>query len=402
MMPNRGHFILNPNCSLKRLENPSVYNRVTNDLYELDEEGFEFLRGHQTLFLEDFSALSSSGKKFVRYCIKERILCASSKLLPQRNFEVDHRNQPTLPSLRYLLVHLTKNCNLRCKHCYDAPNHGPSLPLGLVENLLSQMVEMQGLIVLLSGGEPLCYPFFWELNKLLPCYDLRFELLTNGTKISQSVAEKLNVHHVQVSIDGMKESHEFLRGTGTFERALRGIRNLLKAGKEVSISTMVHKRNVRDFEPMRKLLHELGIKQWLINAPSQAGRWKENLRLSLPLEKAVEIMAKFSEGEGPHESKTNLTCGSHICTVISNGDIFPCPVLTEPEMLMGRIQEKGLREAWAHRRWISVADLEECKGCEFLAECRGGCRYRAKEHGRLCGRDPVLCAVFKKDGIGRR
>lgn len=358
-------LVLNPNCSLKYLEYPCVYNKANDNLYKLNEDTLEFLKENQTL---EKNKISQSIRGFVRFLKNEGILLESKTSIKKREFTFD---RPSIPSLRYLLVHLTLRCNLRCKHCYVASSKDTSLPLETVKKIFDQMQEMQGLNVLLSGGEAMCHPNFWEINDMLPNYNLRFEMLSNGTRITPEVAKRLNVHHVQISLDGMEESHDFLRGKGTFKLAIAGIRNLIAAGKEVSISTMIHKRNINDFDAMKKMFDDFGIKQWLINQPSPVGRWRENLESAVPIEPAIEIMIEYGRGQGPHQSKTNRTCGSHICTIFTDGSIFPCPLLDEKELRMGTIDETGLRKAWANYKGITIEELEECKNCEFLELCHG-------------------------------
>ena len=96
-------------------------------------------------------------------CLAEGVLlegaAASPYLLP--------RPAPR-PSLRYLELLVTDRCNLRCRHCYlgDAP--GRDLPLPVLERVAREFEGMQGLRLLISGGEPLLHPDFWAFNALLP------------------------------------------------------------------------------------------------------------------------------------------------------------------------------------------------------------------------------------------
>ncbi len=396
---NFRYFSLNPDCSLKYIEYGSVYDKKRDALYKLNDDALDFLLKHQNVPSSILDTSSDEVRKFTKYLLDEKIFLPTENPFPERSFLVSDEFRPSLPSLRYLLMHLTKDCNLRCRHCYVAPNTNEYLPYNTAEKVFAQMQEMQGLIILLSGGEPLVHPNFWDLNDTLPKYDLRFELLSNGTLITPETAKNLNVHHVQISIDGLEEAHDFMRGQGSYKKAINGIENLREAGKDVSISTMVYAKNINDFDAMEKLLDEYEISQWIINQPSAAGRWHENLDYSISIETAVKVMIRYGRGEGLHESKTNFTCGSHITTVMVNGNIYPCPFLSDEEMLMGTIDKTGLRDAWKNRKGITLSELAECEPCEFLEKCRGGCRYRAKEEGHVCGKDPVMCAIYKKEDI---
>src|SRR5450756_1416338 len=123
----------------------------------------------------------------------------------------------------YLLVHLTDRCNLGCRHCYRAGAKKGDLSAFSHRRMLEEFEDGGGLRLLLSGGEPLLYPYFWQLNDLLPAFDIRVVLLTNGTLLDRRSAALLNVHEVQASLDGLEESHDRLRGPGAFRRALAGL-----------------------------------------------------------------------------------------------------------------------------------------------------------------------------------
>ena len=109
-----------------------------------------------------------------------------------------------MPSLRYLELMLTESCNLRCRHCYLGEAGEQELPLAAVVQTLTEFQEMQGLRVLLSGGEPLLYSRWQELNERLPEFELRLVLLSNGLLLTDALIQGLNVHEVQLSLDGLE------------------------------------------------------------------------------------------------------------------------------------------------------------------------------------------------------
>ena len=110
---------------------------------------------------------------------------------------------------------------------------------------------IQGQITL-TGGEP----FVWkELPNLLDRITARrqqygFAILTNGTLVDTARAEQLRnwgARFVQVSIDGDRATHDRIRGPGNFDRALAGIRHLVRAGVRTYISFTAHRQNYGNF-----------------------------------------------------------------------------------------------------------------------------------------------------------
>ena len=105
---------------------------------------------------------------------------------------------------------------------------------------------MQGLRVLITGGEPLLHSRLSELCGILPDFSVRKILLTNGILLSTAILKTLSVHEIQISIDGMERAHDSLRGKGAYKSAIRGLHAALDAGFEVSVSTMIHPGNLGD------------------------------------------------------------------------------------------------------------------------------------------------------------
>jgi len=244
---------------------------------------------------------------------------------------------------------------------------------------------MQGLRLLLSGGEPLLYPQFWRINDLLRNYDFRSVLLSNGTLITKNVAKRLQVHETQVSLDGMEEGHESLRGRGTFRKALTAIDDLHEAGIQVSVATMIHKDNLKEFDSLAGLLQSKGIKEWNVDVPCMEGRLKENESLC-PSPAEAGPLLNFGFGGGMHASQESDCCGAHLCAIMPDGYVAKCGLFSQDPV--GLIDE-GLRVCWERIPRIRLKELT-CN-CSVLEECRGGCRYRAKLQEGILSPDLFQC-----------
>jgi radical SAM protein with 4Fe4S-binding SPASM domain len=254
-----------------------------------------------------------------------------------------------------------------------------------IQRGLEEFEEIQGLRLLLSGGEPLLHPDFWEINDALRNYAFRSVLLSNGTLINEEVAKRLRVHEVQISLDGMKEGHESLRGKGTFEKSMRAIDHLQGANIRVSVATMIHRRNLSEFDQLASLLQSKNVEEWNVDVPCLEGRLKANQDLWVAPSEASRFLS-YGYGGGFHGSIKNFTCGAHLCAIIPNGTVCKCGLFSQEPV--GSIEE-GLRTCWVRIPRIEIKDLT-CK-CPVIEECRGGCRYRAKIQGDLLQPDLFQC-----------
>ena len=378
-MPLKNRFIvLTPHTVLKSLEEPYLYDIENDELYELSSDAYQFLlkcsRGESLPFRKE-------DEEFIQFCLSENLIVFSEIPLQGKVFP----HPSPIPSLRYLELQITNRCNLQCRHCYVGEGSHQDLSMEQIQRVLKEFEEIQGLRLLLSGGEPLLHPLFWEINDILQNQAFRSVLLSNGTLITKEVAKKLRVHEVQISLDGIKEGHESLRGKGTFEKTLMAIDHLQEADIRVSVATMIHRKNLSEFDQLTSLLQSKNIEEWNVDVPCVEGRLKTNLDFRVAPSEAGRFLS-YGYGGGFHGSANNFTCGAHLCAILSNGRVCKCGLFSQEPV--GSIEE-GLRTCWARIPRIALTGLT-CK-CPVMEECRGGCRYRAKIQGDLFQPDLFQC-----------
>lgn len=371
-------YYLSHEAALKWLETPSAYHIVRDELYELDQDSFLYLRKCATA-----DGCETSDQALIDYCLAEGLL--TEKATACSRPEV--RPAPS-PSLRYLELQLTNRCNLQCRHCYISDDAGRELSTGQIRTVLQEFEAMQGLRVLLTGGEPLLHSGFEEINEMLPALFLHSVLFTNGLLLTRRVLDRLNVHEIQISIDGMREAHDALRGTGSWDGALRALQAAIDAGFPVSVSTMVHRANLADFDAMHDLFRALNVGEWNVDVPCTAGRLTKNRDLSLsPLEGGKYLA--YGYGGGMHGSDKGYGCGLHLMAVLPSGSAAKCTFYSDRPV--GMIGE-GLRVCWKRVQPVRL-DALTC-ACEHVESCRGGCRYRAELLEGPGGRDLYRCARY--------
>ncbi|MHB0867475.1 MAG: radical SAM protein [Thermoleophilia bacterium] len=369
---------LKSDCSIKLMEEPCLYNRRTDELYIVSGEAEAFLEECLSGATRPDTGDAAS---FVDYCLEEGLMelvrTPVDRFLPLR--------QSPVPSLRYLLLHITERCNLKCRHCFHGEAGSTDLPLERMRRVIDEFEAMQGLRLLISGGEPMLHSDFWELNKFVGERDIRPILMTNGMLIDEDSARRLKFQEVQISLDGMKEGHEYLRGPGTFDRAMKAIRALISAGVQVSVATMIHHRNLQDFHYLAGILHDLGIREWSVDLPSPVGRMAEYTDLLADPQTAGPLL-DYAFGGAVHDPVPGYACGTHLMAVMANGDMARCGFYADQPV--GDISE-GLAQGWEKIDRVLLEQLE-CD-CQHIEVCRGGCRFRAAGYNKPNGPDPCQC-----------
>lgn len=363
---------------LKWLEIPSVYQIAKDELYELDSASFTFLKKCVSR-----DGCASRNSAFIDYCLAEGLLTTTPDAVRRPALK-----QGPEPSLRYLELQITDACNLKCKHCYIGTSGHNELTVAQVEKVLREFEEMQGLRVLITGGEPLVHSKFHEINEMLPDFFIRKVLFTNGLLIKKEDVKALNVEEIQVSLDGLESAHDKLRGSGTFKRTMESMKYALDAGFDVSVSTMVHKYNTEDFDSMEQLFKKMGIKDWTVDVPCQVGSLKKNEEFYLSPDESGKYLG-YGYGNGLHASTQGYGCGLHLMAVMADGNIAKCTFYSNQPV--GTVNH-GLRSAWGKIKPVKLKDLH-CN-CEYLEVCRGGCRYRAELVEGKSGKDLYRCVLY--------
>jgi MoaA/NifB/PqqE/SkfB family radical SAM enzyme len=233
-------------------------------------------------------------------------------------------------------------CNLECRHCFISchpQNHTFGfMDLETVRRFLEESVRLGVKEYYFTGGEPF-------LNRdMVPILELTLRygpatVLTNGTvfkdewlrRLSMAEADSPYSLEFRVSIDGYNpESNDPIRGPGTFERAMHGVRQLLAHGFLPIITvTRTQEDDGALYDGFVRLLKANGYDRPrikilpILRIGAEANRlrgYREEERVT------PEMMAGFDEGL--------LICNHS--RVVTNRGIYVCPILIEaPDARLG-------------------------------------------------------------------
>ncbi len=376
------HYIrLGEGFFLKELEEPCVYNVESDDLYALSPEAMGFLAlCDGTRSADELGAEAG----FLAYCLEEGVLETLHR--PRRRPVTVGRNER--PSLRYLMVEVTDRCNLRCRHCYLGGAGSTDLEWDTARRILDDFDAIGGLRLMITGGEPTLYPHFELLDRALAGRSYRCVLITNGTLMDGLDMRGSNFEEIQFSVDGLEEGHDLVRGKGAFRKVMGGIAEALAAGIDVSVATVIHSGNLGELEHLGETLFEMDVCAWTLEYPVAWGRMEGDRELMPPLEAAATLF-EMEWGWGAHEGAEGYACGAHLANVEPGGSLVKCGYYRG--VSGGSVSEEGgLRRAWSALPRMRLEGA--CGECALLAECGGGCRFRAELMAGAGGPDPLMCA----------
>jgi radical SAM protein with 4Fe4S-binding SPASM domain len=328
-----------------------------------------------------------------------------------------------------LTLMITNKCNLKCLHCW--PKSGLAADCNHVNR--KKLLEMIGDFrmlgiekVCLTGGEPLLHPHWFDIVSFT-CEDTGIDevcLQTNATLLTKAHASRLASlnHHklsIQVSLEGSNsETHDKVRGTGSFKSALRGIALLAEKGlaKQTLVSLTETEDNFQEIPALLELLHSLGISQFASGTLVHGGRAaKENgngLKPPTPLQYEMILhqfhsdpvfkedymeMANIAPLEWYLGKSTPSVSGCEFMKnpyVTAEGTLFPCVMFQIDKYAAHDVYSRPFAETlqaivpmWAVLQQQSrhrSEDLQTCRACPGRLHCRGGCMGRAyMAHGAL-------------------
>lgn len=327
--------------------------------------------------------------------------------------------------LLYIQWHITGVCNLKCKHCYQLTNNRKDLTEKQLYDICDRIEELCAKLnsfiqLSMTGGEPLSSPYLFEiLNYIKNKRHINSVLLmTNATLINDNIAFNLSEYSkpiiVQFSLEGPREIHEEIRGKGSFDLAIKGVKKLKEHKIRTACMMTLSKLNYKYIKNVVALLEELNVDIFSADRFIPTSNYEFNtLTLNkFQMKEAFEtIKSIFNSGTkleintnrplmvtlNEHNSnKLGAACaaGKVTFTILNDGTLLPCRRLYLP---LGNILSEDLNNFWNTNETICRLRNNgylnnKCRNCVYEYGC-GGCRAMAfAVNSDYLGEDP-LCWV---------
>jgi radical SAM protein with 4Fe4S-binding SPASM domain len=311
--------------------------------------------------------------------------------------------------LRYLFLEITQRCNLRCRHCgSDCGRESRHKELTTEEWLaflgyLAKNFDRRQVALVVTGGEPLCRPEFDRIVGAIREHGLTWGMVTNGWALSAANVDRLvarGIASITVSLDGLRESHDWLRGVpGSHDHALAGIRRLARSGIPFfDVVTCANPRNLAELPRVGEVLREAGVHDWRLFSIFPKGRAKDDAELLLPPEGFRALLDFIRREREAHDASgfhTRFSCeaylpaaldravrdepyfcraGINVASVLCDGAIGACPNITR-SLVQGNIRTDDFKTVWEDRfepyrkrDWMRQGP---CSACGEWKRCLG-------------------------------
>lgn len=275
---------------------------------------------------------------------------------------------------------ITNKCNLKCKHCYLGKLDGFELPFEKADEIADTIINSNVMEVTISGGECLTYKGIEKIIKKLLINGIKVDVFTNALLL-KNVLDKIDSDILNksallfyVSVDGLKSSHEQIRGKNTFDKTIENIKYAIEKGYPVVTNTVINKINYCDIMDMIVLLKQMGVKDVQLSNLIVKGSADNSMKISLseqmalkekindlykehpefgyiyysevPDSDGVRKVYSLSNGKKDFIGNDNWKCTAGVArvTIDSNGKVYCCPFIKDS--YLGDLNKENLSEVW--------------------------------------------------------
>ncbi len=318
--------------------------------------------------------------------------------------------------------HLTSACGLSCRHCYDRSARD-ELSLDQARRFLQDFGafcarhRVRGQVCL-SGGDPFLYAGLVPLYRAIAAAGYPISIL--GNPVAQGrlaeIVEIKKPRYFQVSLEGLAEVNDRIRGRGHFDSVVRFLGLLRGAGVRSCVMLTLHRSNIDQVIPLAHRLRGLADR-FTFSRLTQVGRgaalelptrreYVDFLKRYIAASRSNPILGfkdnlfsivKHHFGRPPLRGCTGFGCGAafNFVAILPDGEVHACRKFPSP---IGDLRRGTLAEIYDSpeaRRYRH--GCRECRGCPIRNSC-GGCPGVVHGQGRraLEDRDPH-CFIEDRD-----
>lgn len=285
---------------------------------------------------------------------------------------------------------MTNQCNLKCRYCYEKSKSDIAMSSPMVEKIVTFILGMHRqdekakIGVQFHGGEPLLnyknMRYAVELlGKKVDENSLFFSLTTNGTLITDDIARFLfdNRFEVSISLDGLKESHDYNRifkdASGSFISTLRGLETLNKYFSNIRVRMTVTPETVGSlYENIIFLLSQDTHPIWCLDlthtwTEQELEVYKEQLILVRQL---LQNDERYNNVFFPRRHNKMCDGGLDSYHISPTGYIYPCAYCVDnPKYLIGDIANGVDQSAVERIHIMPPTHNMKCKECSKADRC---------------------------------
>lgn len=309
--------------------------------------------------------------------------------------------------------HITDSCDQRCQHCYIFSENihfkVKEMSWDEIKSVFSNCLDMcekanRIPYFYITGGDPILHSRFWDLMELFKANNIHFTILGNPFHLTNEVCRRLKEYgceRYQLSIDGLRETHDAMRKSGSFDCTLQKIKVIREAGIRCAIMTTASGTNAHEIAGIIDTVveHKVDIFAFGRYCPTSSEKsthltpeqyrnvlevcWqkfeqykdsgtnfnlKDHLWTLFLYEKGLFQIPEGLEDDVIYEG---CNCANNHLTLLPQGEVYACRRM---ESKVGNAFEEKLYDIFTGKEMDSYRQydkFEKCALCELKRFCRG-------------------------------
>lgn len=343
--------------------------------------------------------------------------------------------------------HITDECDQRCKHCYIfSEDNCKRLDAMSWEQMQATFYNCLDFCKVydrlpyfyITGGDPILHPDFWKLLALLKEHGIPFTILGNPFHLTDEVCRELKEYgcqKYQLSLDGMRETHDWFRKPGSFDCTLEKISCIKNAGIRSVVMTTVSGTNIKEIPDIIDTVVEAGVDVFafarycptseekdtgmspqeyreLLDTCYQKFQQYESAGCTTYFNKKDHLWTLYEYEKGifkiPEDAQDGIrqnasqedsaghsyviyggcNCGNCHMTILPTGDIYACRRVQNSKV--GNVFTDRIADVWICQmeQYRDYSKFEKCSKCELLSYCRGCPAVASGKDGNFYAADP--------------
>ena len=419
-----------------------VYNTLSNALMEIDKESYSLLfesRNTQKLSTADFDE-----DLWEALCINNII--SDNDTDDYLKYKASITNIRKQRTGMHLTLAPTMDCCFRCHYCFEKYKEKKYMTPEIMDQIIKYVTsypELKNIKITWFGGEPLmAVPQIEEFyDKFRDIWQEPFisNIITTGYHIDKEsirVMQKVGISSVQITLDGMKETHNKVKhlpsGEDVFERILSNIELLNDSAPEINITIRVNLtlENKEEYIPLHKLCltrfygrSNITISPAFVLDRGTGDICRSNNNIFFGhIERSKFILNLAKNGINsvfvryPEPFFNECAIRNEMAIAFDpEGYAYKCrEVIGNKEYAIGKLNDDGIltdiNQTILNRQLYGADTFDDpiCSQCKYLPICNGGCPIQRIEnkfeggHNDCCSHYKGFMPDFLKIHIARK
>lgn len=333
----------------------------------------------------------------------------------------------------YAVWELTLACDLGCSHCGSRASPTAKRPGEMTTeqclDVVDQMADADVREVTLIGGEAYLRDDFAEIASAITRHGIKCTMVTGARNLTQArvdAAEQAGVAAISVSLDGLRTTHDSVRGRGSFDAAIEGARRVAASRMRLSVNTQLNRLSTPELPGLADLLVEIGAHAWQVQLTVPMGRAADRPQLLLQPWELLELfplllwvkqhkldpadiklgpsnnvgyfspfetLLRWRGDEGAHWN--GCVAGKWSIGIEADGKLKGCPSLPSYPYTGGNLKERRLVDIFENTHELTHLHARTredlwgyCADCYYADDCLGGCTWTAHTLFGRSGNNP--------------